>query len=377
MQDRLIDPSIDKLLKDAWARVEPMLQQNPAELARRLARRHKGILRNTPRAWCIVVRANDRRIHCWTSYLCPERPVWWDEDQGRWRYEPHEVDLEYENLVWLCRPQTLPAPGFTPREVAEFLGVTPEMVRYWIKRGRFNDLKRIRLGRPGRPVPIVHTGRDRIDPGASGLGRMRHPLWGTNGTYISDHIPRSLRETILRVPTHGRGRFDGHFGGWRWICPVCGRRAKRIYYPLPCLLTASFVKPLALWDLSPDERRCRFACRECNRVYDFASQVTNAWNHVVSHLSGGLLYGREVKRPASFVIPRRVAYHARHNRTPARRPAQITQLLVHTTLTCRQIAQRLGIHYINATVTKIYREHKVGRRDELRRLLLVPAQAAG
>lgn len=375
MPTRNTDPSIDELLKDAWAKVEPILRQDPAELARRLARRHKGILRNIPRAWCIAIRANDRRIDGWTSSLVPERPVWWDEDTHRWRYEPHEVDLEYQNLVWLCRPRTIPSPGMDATAVAEMLGVSLNRIEYWVRRGWFKEVKRYPGFRRGQPGPVVFA-PDRIDPQATVLGRMGHRLWGTQGAYLTHSIPRDLCQTVVRRPVFVPWRGEMKFRGWRWVCPVCGRRVRRIYYPLPCHLTASFVKPLELWDLSPQERERRFACKQCHRVRDFASDTRNAWNHVISHLSGGLLYGREVKRPASFVIARRNRYYTKPGARPAKRQAQIAQLLVNTDLTRGQIAERLGIG-IGGHVSALYRRHNVHRREELRKLLLPPGAAAG
>jgi hypothetical protein len=41
---------------------------------------------------------------------------------------------------------------------------------------------------------------------------------------------------------------------------------------------------------------------------------TAGWNELVAYLSGGLLYGREVARPAWLKPERRRAYHARPGR---------------------------------------------------------------
>src|SRR5690349_20200874 len=54
---------IETAILDAWFdRVFPILQRDPRELARRLARRRSATLNRPPRPWCVALRANDARL---------------------------------------------------------------------------------------------------------------------------------------------------------------------------------------------------------------------------------------------------------------------------------------------------------------------------
>jgi hypothetical protein len=53
---------LDSAILTAWARIRPILQSDPDELAARLARRRSQLLLRPPRAWCLAVRATDRRL---------------------------------------------------------------------------------------------------------------------------------------------------------------------------------------------------------------------------------------------------------------------------------------------------------------------------
>jgi hypothetical protein len=55
--------TLDSAILAAWARVRPILQSDPDELAARLARRRSQLLLRPPRAWCLAVRAADRRLN--------------------------------------------------------------------------------------------------------------------------------------------------------------------------------------------------------------------------------------------------------------------------------------------------------------------------
>src|SRR5207248_2587086 len=76
---RLIDPNIyhtivdqfkgdfmhdfDSVIQRAWGRVAAGVLNDPEELARRLARRRRAMLRRPPRAHCLALRASDLRLH--------------------------------------------------------------------------------------------------------------------------------------------------------------------------------------------------------------------------------------------------------------------------------------------------------------------------
>jgi hypothetical protein len=49
-----------------------------------------------------------------------------------------------------------------------------------------------------------------------------------------------------------------------------------------------------------------FACEKCHKIRRVSRCDPNAWNEIVTYLSAGLLYGREVERPSWFAKSRRV-----------------------------------------------------------------------
>ncbi len=55
-----MDPDLGKLLAEAWARVGPMLKNDPDELAARKARRRLAYMQRPHRAWCLAVRTTTR-----------------------------------------------------------------------------------------------------------------------------------------------------------------------------------------------------------------------------------------------------------------------------------------------------------------------------
>lgn len=65
---------LDAILEDSFARIYSHLKQNPAELARRLARRRLPSLTRPPRATCVTLRANDTRLDESFHYVQPNEP---------------------------------------------------------------------------------------------------------------------------------------------------------------------------------------------------------------------------------------------------------------------------------------------------------------
>src|SRR4051794_34085361 len=98
MSDELLD-----LLIASWKKIQPLIDRDPDELARRLARRRTGMLRRPPRAWCLAVRASDQRINPATAAIVPEDAAYphscVDENlrkypEHRPQYAEHEVTLD-------------------------------------------------------------------------------------------------------------------------------------------------------------------------------------------------------------------------------------------------------------------------------------------
>jgi hypothetical protein len=223
------------LLLAAWQRLQPLLQRDPDELARRLGRRRTGSMLRPPRAWCLAVRASDQRIHPGSAACVPE-----DAAYPRWacsknylpyhREGPHEVTIDSKLLRKLCRPVFIERPGLPRSEVAKKLGCAPRSLRWAIHRGAFkvHFVKNLD-GKIGKNVMVLYTDRP-MDP-CSGV-KYDHPdaLYGTTWKYLGDHVPDGIEQTIQRVPVHinqsrssvrsrRRGGEDWRFIAWRWICP--------------------------------------------------------------------------------------------------------------------------------------------------------------
>src|SRR5436305_295800 len=97
-----MDP-LEIVVAEAWERVIPGVLADPAELAARLARRRSVYGQKPPRAWCLAVRASDRRMTAWDTAMAPE--------DGARRRVRHEVVLDAEALRRLCGPVRITAGG--------------------------------------------------------------------------------------------------------------------------------------------------------------------------------------------------------------------------------------------------------------------------
>jgi len=54
---------IEPLILEAWERIKSQILSNPDELARRRARMKGRTLSRPPRAWCLAVKASDKRTN--------------------------------------------------------------------------------------------------------------------------------------------------------------------------------------------------------------------------------------------------------------------------------------------------------------------------
>ena len=131
-----------------------------------------------------------------------------------------------------------------------------------------------------------------------------------------------------------------------------------------------------------------FACERCHRLRRFSPCDPNCWNEIVCYLSAGLLYGREVERPAWLPKPKRIdrmtqfeiqnpeskiqnrklPYTPRPTREPSRRRPQIERKLV-AGQSFKQIARDLGLAYgtILWHAQQVYKHHGVRTLPELLR----------
>src|SRR2546423_1281873 len=115
---------VNRLILEAWEKLGPGIVKDGEELARRVARRRSGLLTRPPRAWCIAVRASDRRITPAHWIITPEHAM--DLDHPEHPYEPieHEVTIQTHALRKYCRPVRTDSWGEEVDEVCEKLGVS-------------------------------------------------------------------------------------------------------------------------------------------------------------------------------------------------------------------------------------------------------------
>src|SRR5205814_3030016 len=112
---------LERAIREAWLNLRGKILSDPQDLARRLARRRKKTLTQPPRAWCIAIRASDRRITPAHWIISPEHAM--DLDHPEHPYEPieHEVTIQTHAIRRYCTPV-----GFSREDaadVAKMLGV--------------------------------------------------------------------------------------------------------------------------------------------------------------------------------------------------------------------------------------------------------------
>ena len=295
---------LDQNLWAAWERVRGRLAGDASARGRRYERRLRAALRRPVGAWCVGLRASDRRIER-SAFI--EREAVWDRQRHRL--------MMFGGLVReLCKPVVIPWPGLIWEEAAGRLGVDPRTMIQWMDRGWVASRRERVPGRRGLPTRYVWTRGGGIDVCRP---QGHDPVWGTLWQGLWRHIPDEFEQIIERVPRRRLARGPcreqpagegGVFRGWDWVCPGrmaadgrelgCGRVCKKLVAPLPAwtLDRAAGMEQVDRWVADATPRYSRFACLRCWNVQPAASDEAAAWNQFVSVISGGLLYGREVER---------------------------------------------------------------------------------
>jgi hypothetical protein len=379
------DRDLPQLIRDAWEHVvKPKLKNDTDELNRRLARRRNGMMNRPPRAWCLAIRASDHRLNPGTAAMVPQSAAYPRDSVGNVEHEygPHDVMITAPLVRRLCMPHYV-GSGQDQAELARDLGCFQDRLLRLRKMGGFDSVRKIKLlaGKRGKDVPVLFTGRA-LDPGAKGL-QYADPVWGTLNRYAAEHVPDDLHQTLQRVPSRihfdyrprlRRGYEGTRFIGWRWVCPACRRTCRTIYYPLPPLSWVQLLErefhdsdrahPDAL---SPFNNT--FACVRCHNVLYHSSISPDAWNHLIAHLSAGLLYGSEVAMPSWYVRKRKKPFKAMINREPSKRREQILPMLL-AGIGVTKIARELRVTKSTAGshTHRIYRQHNVHSQKELMEL---------
>jgi DNA-binding CsgD family transcriptional regulator len=389
----------------AWDRVKPLLDANPLERNRRLARRASARLQRPVREWCIALRANDLRLTPFCAAIVPERaPA---------LLLPHQVYVNARLLRNLSHPVDSGFPHTTLKDFAKSLGVRPAVVLAKAKLGQI-DLHRIKgfehkNDRHGG-IPFVSTARKSLDPNYLNRHQGPDPVWGTWWHDFALSVPPTFEQIVERIPEWHTdvtaSRLDTayptptdprdcltidqpptprapapdpgtprRFWGWRWRCPACRQTCRLLFYPVPIRLPVCVAHYLKR-HLTRDERDAAqpiptLACAKCHRVRGGLSWASgDAWNHIITLVSAGLLYGHEVEIPSFLKRQRKFTAPRRPQNRPSPKRNEVEQLLLQN-LTYPQIARELGISPKTVAYHALAarKAHKVQTREQLIRKL--------
>jgi DNA-binding NarL/FixJ family response regulator len=194
---------INDLILQAWEKLKSRILSDPLELARRLNRRDGRTYSRPPRAWCLAVRASDRRIAVANACIDPEYAIDPRDPDHPGRVVRHRVTLSASLVRALCCPIVLDSRGETVEDAARQLGTTSRGLTSARISGALST-RHVRgyLARRGRPVPFVSS-RAALDPGFARDFKLPHPLW-VGDAYVSARVPPMLEQTIERVPVYER-----------------------------------------------------------------------------------------------------------------------------------------------------------------------------
>ncbi len=365
--------TLEKTILNAWEAHKSRIESDPAEFARRIARRHSPTFLRCPRAWCLAVRASDRRINPMHAIIVPEDAM----DDLPKHAAAHDVTLDARVLKRLCTPVHTDFPYSSRFYLARKLGVAPNTLSTAVRKADPELLRsRIIQGKLTRDERVFYA-PGALDPGYAWHFQPAHFAWGNDNRWLCDYVPEDFEQVIRRIPVvrstwrkiPGRESIDGapQFSGFRWVCPACEKRVRTLYYPMPGFNTLR-LSDLDVEDGHPDGLPApprSFACHACHRVRYFETTTHNAWNYVVNHISGGLLFGREVPKPDFWKPERKRKYHPQLTRKADRR-AEVQKLLLQGQ-SRDQIARQMQItkNAVGNHVTKIYAQHRVHSHKQL------------
>lgn len=214
------------------------------------------------------------------------------------------------------------------------------------------------------------------------------------------HVDRHAAESVLK--TH-RDRNPGaalrERNGKMYIHLQCEKRVDSLYCPMPVWTISKWMGDLrpmvvgeeevsgvmlprvhvpgakdtvmpGMEEWGKDMAARAFACAKCWGVRHCAMTNRHGWNEMVSHLSGGLLYGHEVERPREGRAGRvrRTFLHGKERRVEERvrvRRERVEEMLMEGKK-MRVIAERLGVReqMVWRDARVIYGRYGVRRRRE-------------
>ena len=336
---------MDRALLEAFGEVWPRLKGDEDELRARLARRRSREMSRPPRAWCLAVRASDRRIEPYRMAIVP-------------RYEEglvvaEEVTLDAEALRRLCAPVEINSAGESITTVAEKLGMRLASLGYARKSGVFTER---RIPQFRGTTALLYTDR-LIDPSAP-LGRAPDVLWGWAWRSAAERLPGDFAQAVEKRPEYRLDHGEARQRGWRWICPGCKKRVRTIFLPMRQMNLLEYFGVKAETDIEDgvEDLPRVFGCTRCHRVRYFSKVDRHGWNALIGHSTGGLLYGREVRRPEFWKATRKRAYRPSSGRAKSKRLEEVRERLL-AKKTIEEIGRELGISGNTVTnhVRVIYR----------------------
>lgn len=365
---------LERILFEAWDRITERARKDRVLALRRSQRRFKGVLTRPMRESCLVIRASDARIDL--PHVIPEP---FDAPKN---HQPHTIEIDGHLVRHLTKPVMIPWPGVTYDEAAKLLGRSKGSLVEWVRQGVFQVDRYAAFKYPrhakkrglrhhkqrytwdgrriGVPLPEKGAegwGRPRIwtpapiDPN-NFHGRAPHAIWGTLWQWMWERFPRDYALEVQRVPRirHQQTRrgVKPRFVGWEFICPGrldddmeykgCGARCTYLYAPMTVWTMGMFAQGLidigldmaedsglkgqwfpGLSDTIGGGGPRSFACKKCWGVRSACMANDIGWNEFITHISGGLLFGRDVPRPLEicpikrkkppYTRPRRRAAH--------------------------------------------------------------------
>lgn len=226
---------LDRNLLDAWDRITATCRRDRREALKRARRQWSRTLTRPPRAWCLAIRAGDRRLTEQFGVVAREDDV----EMGL----AHEVLIDGAAIRRLCSPVSIKWPGVPLTEAAAMLGRHRESLRHWLpvrpgrsrtarsdqSPDRYREIRDRRFplnvryecaashGHFGVDVPIVWTDGE-VDPGFV-RGGTPHPVWGSLWRSLAKRIPDDYMIEAKRLPRWRPYGNEQRFRGWTWQCP--------------------------------------------------------------------------------------------------------------------------------------------------------------
>jgi DNA-binding CsgD family transcriptional regulator len=179
-----------------------------------------GILTRPPRAWCLALRACDRRITAAHWVISPEHAM--DLDHPGHPYEPieHEVIIRPHALRKYCGAVRTDSWGEEVEEVGGRLGASRHLLLGARWAGVFSEryVKGLSGKHSRHGIPLIHSWKT-LDPSSGRHFSRPDPLWGAMWEYLAEGIAEDFEQTVVRrpvwrwMPRRRKGE-DGRRGGW-------------------------------------------------------------------------------------------------------------------------------------------------------------------